>query len=371
MRRFRFQANVASLLLAFLCALDWATSAVAQSTTLTGVVVKGRKYTGKVMFRDANTLGLLRRDGGLSTYSIEDIESTKNLAKRFSPYSRDELEERLRSEFSKGYSVAFTDNFAVVYPPNSAFGWATTFERYFRLFTHYFEARGFVLTRSEFPMIAIVLRTRAEFDRYLEQIDLENPANIVGIYSMKTNRIITFDQAMATSPKRANENLLTVIHEAAHQSAFNTGVHERFRPVPRWVSEGLATMFEAKGVHNSIDNPQFQDRLATVYLHELQGMIAEDSFRGNIKSIVCSDELFADEPRTAYATAWGLTFYLAESRPQAYLAYLQSTKRGKDFSRDGDGAERRLEDFCAAFGNDLRDLETRLIQFSQDLPTER
>ena len=50
----------------------------------------------------------------------------------------------------------------------------------------------------------------------------------------------------------ASENSATIIHEVTHQVAFNCGVHTRFNDVPRWVSEGLATMFEAKGVWNSI-----------------------------------------------------------------------------------------------------------------------
>jgi hypothetical protein len=117
-----------------------------------------------------------------------------------------------------------------------------------------------------------------------------------------------------------------------------------------------------------VEFPELHDRLATAYLRELQKLIAEDSFRGKIKSIVCSEELFALEPRAAYATAWGLTFFLAETRPQAYHAYLQITKQRRDFS--GYSAEQRLRDFCGAFGDDLRDLETRVIKFYQELPTE-
>src|SRR5436190_8860041 len=43
----------------------------------------------------------------------------------------------------------------------------------------------------------------------------------------------------------------TMIHEATHQVAFNTGLHSRIGENPRWVVEGLATVFEAPGVRNS------------------------------------------------------------------------------------------------------------------------
>ena len=43
-------------------------------------------------------------------------------------------------------------------------------------------------------------------------------------------------------------NADTIIHEAAHQTAFNTGVHTRCGDSPRWLVEGLGTMFEARKV---------------------------------------------------------------------------------------------------------------------------
>lgn len=340
---------------------------IAQTTPLLGVVVDGKKYTGTVLFRDANTLGLLRRDGGLSTFPARDVTSAIELTKPFAPYSRDELEDRLRNEFRSGYSVAFTENFAVVFPTNSSLAWSTTFERLYRQFRHYFESRGFPLTRSEFPLIAVVLRTRGEFDDYLEQVNLSNPSKIVGIYSLKSNRVITYDQAISGSG-RAESNFKTVIHEAAHQAAFNSGIHERFRPIPRWVTEGLATMFEANGVHNAIEYPKLRDRIDTVYFAELQKRLPVTDFRGTIHSLVCSDELFDSDPPTAYAVAWGLSLFLAENRPEQYRMYLAATKQREDFSRDT--PERRLHDFCGVFGDDLRDLETRLMQYFDGLSTE-
>ncbi len=43
----------------------------------------------------------------------------------------------------------------------------------------------------------------------------------------------------------------TIVHETTHQVAFNTGLHSRIGQTPKWVIEGLATMFEAPGIRDS------------------------------------------------------------------------------------------------------------------------
>lgn len=349
-------------LIAFLFGLGFCGPTVwlaAQSNSMSGIVVDGKKFTGRILYRDTETLGLLRRDGALAFYPVANVELQKSLGQPFRPYSRDELESRLRGEYPTRYSIVFTDHFAVVFPTDSEFAWATMFERMFRLFSHYFESRGFELREPTFPMIAVVLRTRAEFDRQLDRTELADQSNVQGFYSRKSNRIYTYNQAL-TGDRRADANALTVIHEATHQSAFNTGVHDRFGLTPRWVSEGLANMFEAPGVYNSVDFPEQEDRVAPHYLRSVHDLMRADRFRGKIRDLVSSDELFRTDPDSAYAVAWALTLYLSENRPQSYRDYLQSGFQSGD---DSQSPERRLAGFRAAFGDNLLDLETRLLQF--------
>ncbi len=335
-------------------------SASAQSSEMIGLVVKGKKFTGQILHRDSETLSLLRRDGAVASYPAMDVDRVVELGKALRPYSADELEKRLDNEFSQDYSVRVTENFAVVYPSSSAFGWPGAFERMYRQFVYYFEARSFALKSPDFPLIAVVLKTRAEFDRYLKQTALRDQTNVVGFYSVQSNRIITYDQA-AMEPRLDQQNLTTVIHEATHQSAYNTGVHSRFQPQPRWVSEGLATMFEAKGVHNSAEFPEQRDRLAADYFGNLQHLIATNTFRGKIESLIRSDEIFDSDPKSAYAIAWGLTFFLAENCPHEYQTYLREiTQRG---SISNFNAEHRSGQFFSVFGDELRGLETRMIRF--------
>src|SRR4029078_5567727 len=84
---------------------------------------------------------------------------------------------------------------------------------------------------------------------------------ILGYYSPATNRILMFDSAGSSSGADWTTNADTIIHEAAHQSAFNTGVHTRFGDSPRWLAEGLGTMFEARGVWQSRTYQNQADRM--------------------------------------------------------------------------------------------------------------
>ena len=72
----------------------------------------------------------------------------------------------------------------------------------------------------------------------------------LGHYDPASNRVFLFD-ATKDAGYDWSENADTIIHEATHQTAYNVGVHKRFIAAPRWMVEGLATMFEARGVWNA------------------------------------------------------------------------------------------------------------------------
>ena len=82
----------------------------------------------------------------------------------------------------------------------------------------------------------------------------------LGHYDPTTNRVFLFD-ATKDAGYDWSENADTIIHEATHQTAYNVGVHKRFIAAPRWVVEGLATMFEARGVWNAQYDRTQTDRI--------------------------------------------------------------------------------------------------------------
>ncbi len=326
---------------------------------------KDKAYYGKPLAWDGKQMMLLRRDGRTNRLPCRSERDFRQVDDKFVPYTRDQLRLRLQREFGSKYQVSMTQNFAVVHPPGDYQKWAQPFETHYSRFKTYFSSRGLRLERLQFPMIAVVLRTRHEFDRFLKTYHQSNKQN-VGYYSPNSNRIITFDQS-AGRVDGAGELMTasTIVHEAAHQTAFNTGIHNRFGQTPRWICEGLATMFEAKGVNNSASYPRESDRIKGDELQRLKHYYARGEIKGKLAALVSGDRMFESDPELAYALSWGLSFYLVEKRPQAYFRFLDSDRRRRDFTEYS--PQDRLANFAKAFGTDFAGIESQIERYIKTL----
>ena len=115
---------------------------------------------------------------------------------------------------------------------------AERFEELYRSFVHYFSVRGLSPRRPAFPLVAIVFYSQQEFFRYSAQNGFRIGPGTLGFYSADTNRILMYDPDGGRGDDAAwQEAAETIIHEAAHQTAFNTGVHSRYTMPPRWTVE--------------------------------------------------------------------------------------------------------------------------------------
>ena len=87
-------------------------------------------------------------------------------------------------------------------------------------------------------MPAIVLKDQTEFAELATKLDGPDAAASKGYFSIPTNRIVMFDLTAAPNSPPATTfedirrkiaaspfNVATVIHEATHQIAFNSGLH--------------------------------------------------------------------------------------------------------------------------------------------------
>ena len=322
------------------------------------VEVKNRTYIGKPLVWDGENMQLLRRDGRMTFLPVKSHDDYKILANSFSKMSRSKMIAKLKKEFGSRYTVSSTSSFIVVHPHGDYQKWAKPFEDLNKRFASYFSTRGNRLESPEFPMVAVVLNTRGEFDRMLKG-HYEASPNMLGYYSPRSNRIITYDQTKDAGESIFNTN--TLVHEATHQTAFNRGVHNRFGDYSSWLVEGLACMFEAKGVNNGYIHTRRKDRVNSGRLLAIQYAIKNGSAKGTLEKIVREDNLFRSDDQLAYAYAWGLTFYLAETQQRNYLRYLTDDAKREDFSAYG--PSERTETFAKAFGEDFDKLEARMFNF--------
>jgi hypothetical protein len=83
--------------------------------------------------------------------------------------------------------------------------------------------------------------------------------------------------------------------------------------------------------------------------------------------MVVDDQVFreAEGAVDAYARAWAVTFFLMQTRREAFVDYLRTIARKEPLADDS--AEERLRDFTEAFGAAPAALEEPLLRFMSRL----
>ncbi|MFV1966360.1 MAG: DUF1570 domain-containing protein [Pirellulaceae bacterium] len=326
----------------------------------------GRRVAGKPLAWSRSEVFLLGRDGVLWDFAPTQASNYRKTASIFRPYTQGELRGQLMREFGDGFDVSGTGHYLVVHPAGQRDTWAPRFEELYRSFLHYFTVRGWRPEKLEFPLVAVVFPRQQDFVRYAMRDNGQPVPGTLGYYSPVTNRILLYD-VTAGKGNQANwhVNADTIIHEATHQTAFNAGVHSRFSMPPRWVAEGLATMFEAPGVWNSRRYTALRDRINRGRFTSFRSYAAGRRRDGRLAQFIASDHPFHTDPEGAYAEAWALTFFLVEKRPRKYIDYLRRTTSRPAF-RDYQPAD-RLADFAEIFGQDLALLEAHYLRFINQL----
>ncbi|HLA84982.1 MAG TPA: DUF1570 domain-containing protein [Thermoguttaceae bacterium] len=325
--------------------------------------VRGQRIEGTPLTWDANNVYLLGRDGRLWSFKPAEATNFRQIATRFQPYSVSELRAALLRELGNGYEVTGTAHYLVAHPSGQRDQWAQRFEDLYGSFVRYFSVRGFTLTQPPFPLIGIVCRDRADFDRHAAKQGMSSAAGVLGFYDLESNRIILYDVQQPGGGDDWRRNASTVIHEATHQMAFNTGVHSRYCPPPLWVVEGLATLFEAPGVHDSRSTTQLGDRTNRERLRDYQLALAGKHDGRLPAELTASDRFFQVSPAVAYAEAWALTFYLVETQSRRFARYLALTASHPPFSEYT--AKQRLGDFTSVFGGDWRQFDAQFGRFME------
>uniref|UniRef100_A0A7C2NX44 DUF1570 domain-containing protein n=1 Tax=Schlesneria paludicola TaxID=360056 RepID=A0A7C2NX44_9PLAN len=326
---------------------------------------EGRTRTGTVVLHDNVTGWFLERDGRLTTLPLAEVGDYRRLGP-FRPFAAVELREQLAREFGTGFTVSATGHYLVVSSRGSGERYGRLFEELYRQFVVAFAARGFRMTEPEFPLVAVVLPDQASFHRYCSAEQVQPQPGLRGYYLPSSNRVALYD-AEASGQSTAEGLDKTVIHEATHQVAFNTGIHSRIGVSPKWVVEGLATVFEQESVRRN-------DRVGPV-----MSRVNDERFRWfqqyrghrpakSLVALVQSDRLFTSQTLDAYSEAWALMFFLLETRPADAVKYLR-TLAARDPLQDY-SAEQRLRDFQSAFGPDLSLLEAHLLRFYDSASAE-
>ena len=91
------------------------------------------------------------------------------ISEKFDLFSQPELRSQLQREFGDAFDVSGTGQYLVVHPAGQRDLCASRFEQLYRSMLHYYKVRGIKVRRAPLPFVAIVLRTEAEYLRYMSQ----------------------------------------------------------------------------------------------------------------------------------------------------------------------------------------------------------
>ena len=115
-------------------------------------------------------------------------------------------------------------------------------------------------------------------------------------------------------------------------------------------------MFEAPGVWSARYDHTQADRMNRGRLDGFHKYVAGRRQPGSLAMLLTTDDAFRSDPDGAYAEGWALSFYLCETQPRLYAAYLEKTAAAAGVQRlSGGRADGRFPGHFRQRFEDVRD----------------
>lgn len=336
-----------------------------QPAKLLEVEVPGGHFVGLPVHWSSLDAVVLETTGHLHIIDQGDVLGHRLLAVDFSAQTLADARNSLQAELGPQYETLVYGPYVIAAPLGQVQRWRDRFSALLAGYLRYFQTRGWQLKRPDFPLCVTVFATRQEFLAYTARQVSSLPNSVVGGYFPRSNRCVLYqiestgvDGAVVTN---WSETEATIVHEAVHQLAFNTGLHERLGMDPLWFVEGLASMFEQPNLYDPRQQSlTAESRMLPKQRTRLQPLLKQPEILvQHLQSLVASDALFSQQPDVAYDLGWALTFFLAERKPAELRAYTRvlAERPFGDYS-----AAERIRDFRNGFGGDLSMLAAQLTR---------
>jgi len=328
---------------------------------------------------------VLDDSGALTAIAPIDFIKLETTQQLLAPITSKEMGARIIPGMPAGSKFLTSEHFVVCYNTSEAYArWnIDLFERLYKGFHRYWKSKGFELHKPRFPLVAMVFETKGDYVRYASQ-EFKGSENTFGYYHQGTNRLASYDLTgiegilppgmkitkdllvnQILSRPEAERTVATIVHEACHQIAFNSGLQKRLGHNPLWLSEGIATYFESpdlgsKGGWGGIGkiNQHNYKNLANYIpirpVDSLTLLLTDDNRLRNGETMTHS-----------YAEAWGLTHFLMQTKSKDMVKYLQLVHE-TDYGAQA-SAKERLELFRSCFGDDLTKIDRDFLRHLQRL----
>ncbi len=335
---------------------------------------------GKKLAHDETACWVIERNGRLEQISIANVTGFRLTNQVFRPYSAAELRNDLRREFGNDFEIKGTSRYLVVAAEGRASQYLEVFDSLYREFHQYFSVRGIQIANLEFPLVAIVFPDHQLFLKYAAQDGLTQTEGLSGYYERRTNRVALFDNGQAVTNNitvdgvpgliatKAGESTSlqeTMIHEATHQVAYNVGLHSRTGQTPKWIVEGLATVFEHPDMRGASQTGPAMRRVNRERYVWFGNFVKSRRKPGSLVDVIANEGNFSRNVLDAYSESWALTFFLMETRGVQYTKYLQKIATRNPMHRYS--ALERINDFETSFDCELEDMERDFLRYFEKL----
>lgn len=314
---------------------------------------------------------LEHRSGRLQMINGPTITERSETEFEFQRMSDEEMGTYLTSLTGPEFHISQTDHYIICANTSEAYA-----EYVGRLLDRVHTEYGKLMTDLNAPfkpsaekLPVIILSSVSEFQEFAKRQHPETTfEDTPGYYSIRENQVLLQDltrdrslKAPAIRKKLAEQplQLATIVHEAVHQLAFNTGLQVRMADNPVWFSEGLATYFEQVAVKS----PQLWSKpgLVNARHHAEFVRTATGALSIPLETLLGSEDTFLDSTTvaTAYAESWALVYYLHKDHREKLGVYMNSLSRLQPIQRVS--PEMRMTIFSQAFGESPGDMEKKMI----------
>jgi hypothetical protein len=336
---------------------------------------QAHEVAGRILVEAADGgLLLIGQDGRLWTIDKGELVSRRDAGESFRSLSAAALGRQLKAELGNGFDVLSTKHYVICTSASREYArWCgALFERLFTSFHNYWKQRGLKLLEPEFPLVALVFSSEKEFAAFATKDAGADTATAKGYFSIGSNRMVMYDLTagaqgdIAGILAAAPFNIATVIHEATHQIAFNSGMHTRYADNPLWLVEGMAMYFETPDL-TSKSGWNTAGAVNDLRLGQFEEFAAGRRRPDSLATLISSDRRFTDAEQMAdaYAEAWALSHFLIRAKKEAYVKYLATLSAKPRLVWNT--PEERLKEFREAFGDDLGQINSEMLKHLKKL----
>lgn len=331
---------------------------------------QGRGCVGKKHVTRGDETLVMLPDGTLAKRANGTLQDTD---RPFVAAEKDQITaDLMASSGLKGFKTRESKNYLILYNTSENFSLGTSkiLESMVPGLIKYMKAAGVEVHEPETPLVAVLFRTEAEFQKYRRM-----PPGVVAYYDHITNRIIVYEELeeLRARPDLAfQQSVSTIAHEGAHQILHNIGVQERLSRWPMWVTEGLAEYLAPTTIGKNL-KWKGAGVVNDLRMFELEQFVKSQGDKSASGKMVGDTIIAGRLTSTGYASAWSLVHYLATKRKKEFNAYLVQLSKIEPLDGAVEAAANgtipgNMASFTDHFGGSSLEVEKGLIAHLKKLP---